>query len=191
MKRNAMFGVAGFVAVVALVLAGCGGGDAATATPARTATAVSGTAIPARGAATPASQAGAIAKDGDTVTIKYRGTLDNGEVFDPGAQPLTFKIGSGQVIAGFNDAVKGMAVGQKKTVHIEPAQAYGVRRDDLVIEVPKAQVPQGVAKGAQLRLSNGATATVIDVTDTTVKMDANHPLAGKALNFDIELVSIG
>lgn len=206
MKRD-LAGVVGLAAVLALVLAACGGGDSATATPPATAaatatalatpagaatpgaaTAPAATATP-RQAATATAQKGA-AKDGDTVTVKYRGTLDSGEVFDPGAQPLTFKVGSGQVIAGFNDAVKGMTVGQKKTVHLDPAQAYGVRQDSLVIDVPKSQVPQGVQKGSQLRLSDGRTAVVVEVTDTTVKIDANHPLAGKALNFDIEVVTI-
>jgi peptidylprolyl isomerase len=132
-----------------------------------------------------------VAQTGDTVSVHYRGTLDSGEEFDSsrGRDPLTFTVGEGQVIDGFDAAVTGMAVGESKTVRLEPDQAYGARRDDLVITVPKAQAPDGLEEGQQVLVGN-APAVVTRVTDDEVTVDANHPLAGEALTFEIELVSI-
>lgn len=132
-----------------------------------------------------------MAETGDTVSVHYRGTLDNGEEFDSsrGREPLTFTIGVGQVIEGFDSAVTGMAIGESKTVRLEAAEAYGERRDDLVLAVPKEQAPEGLEEGQQVLLGN-TPATVIDVNDTEVTVDANHPLAGEALTFEIELVAI-
>ena len=133
-----------------------------------------------------------VAKVGDTVSVNYTGTLDDGTVFDSsqGRSPLTFKVGSGQVIKGFDDAVIGMAVGDKKTVHLTPDEAYGQHRSDLVLKIPAANAPSGLKVGDQVQLGNGAPAKVTDITGDTVTVDANSPLAGKALNFEIELMKI-
>lgn len=133
-----------------------------------------------------------VAKAGDTVSVNYTGTLDDGTVFDSseGRDPLTFKVGSGQVIKGFDDAVVGMAVGDKKSVHLTADEAYGQHRADLVLQIPAASAPAGLSKGDRVQLGNGAPATVVDITSDTITVDANSPLAGKALNFDIELVKI-
>ena len=139
------------------------------------------------------------AKSGDTVKIHYTGTLDDGTQFDSsaGRDPLQFTVGSGQVIPGFDQAVEGMAVGDKKTVNIEPEQAYGPRHEQMIQEVPKSALPDGlepeVGMGLQAQGPDGRALqlTVTAVGDDTITVDGNHPLAGKALNFDIELVHIG
>lgn len=133
------------------------------------------------------------AQDGDTVAVHYRGTLDDGSEFDSshGRDPLSFTIGSGEVIAGFDEAVRGLAVGESRTVRIEPDEAYGERTDEAVIEVPKASAPDDLSVGDQVTLNNNLPATVVEIGDGTITVDANHPLAGEALTFDIELVSIG
>jgi FKBP-type peptidyl-prolyl cis-trans isomerase 2 len=130
--------------------------------------------------------------DGDTVTLHYTGTLDSGEQFDSsvGGDPFSFVVGSGGVIAGFDVAVRDMAVGEKKTVRIPPQDAYGERSDDFIVEFPIEQAPEGLVVGDQVALSNGQPATVVAVTDTTITIDANHPLAGEALTFELELLSI-
>ena len=132
------------------------------------------------------------AKDGDVVQVHYHGTLDDGTVFDSSRErePLGFTVGAGNVIAGFDGAVRGLAVGESVTVRLAPEDAYGESSDDMIIDVAKDQVPPDVAVGSMLQLSNGATARVIEVTEDTVKLDANPPLAGQALTFEIELVAI-
>ncbi|OVE81106.1 hypothetical protein BVY04_04065 [bacterium M21] len=125
------------------------------------------------------------AKDGDAVKIHYTGTLDDGSVFDSsdGRDPLAFELGSGQVIKGFDDAVRGMIVDEEKTVTIAPENAYGVASDENVITVPPDQVPPEMnpSKGDKLQLMapNGQPipVTVVDVTDEGVTLDANHELA--------------
>lgn len=131
-------------------------------------------------------------QDGDTVSVHYTGTLDNGEQFDSseGRDPLTFTVGSGQVISGFDDAVRGRAVGESIDVRIPPEEAYGQRDEQQVLDVAKAGAPPDLEVGDTVRLQNGATAVVLDITADTVRIDANHPLAGEALNFTIEIVSI-
>lgn len=139
------------------------------------------------------------AKSGDTVKIHYTGKLPDGTQFDTsaGKDPLEFELGSGQVIPGFEKAVTGMEVGQTKTVTIPPAEAYGERNEEMVHEVPKSALPDDLepeeGMGLQARGEDGQVfrLTVTEVGDETVKVDANHPLAGKDLNFDIELVAIG
>ncbi len=139
------------------------------------------------------------AKQGDTVKIHYKGTLEDGSVFDSseGREPLEFTIGSGQVIPGFEEAVLDMAVGDKKNVNIPEDKAYGPRNDQMVMEIPAAQVPADLNPevGQQLQMGGPdgqvVVVTVVDVTDEHVKIDANPPLAGKELIFDIELVEIG
>lgn len=129
---------------------------------------------------------------GDTVNVHYRGTLDTGEEFDSsaGGDPLRFEVGAGQMIPGFDSAVLGMTEGEKKTVRLEPEDAYGQRRDDLLITVPAEQAPEGLEVGQQVFLDNSIPALVVGVTDEEVTIDANHQLAGQALIFEIELVSI-
>lgn len=138
------------------------------------------------------------AKNNDTVTIHYTGKLDDGTVFDSSVErePLQFTIGEGQVIPGFEDAVRGMEIGESKSVRIPPEQAYGERRDDLVLDVTPDQFPDGaepqIGQQFELRTQSGQRipATVAEISDSHVKLDANHPLAGQTLNFDLELVAI-
>lgn len=139
------------------------------------------------------------AKSGDTVKIHYTGTLDDGTQFDSskGRDPLEFEVGSGQVIPGFDKAVEGMAVGDEKTVNIPSDDAYGPHHAQMVQEVPKSALPQGlepeVGMGLQAQGQDGQPVNlmVTEVGDDSITVDANHPLAGKNLNFDIELVEIG
>lgn len=138
------------------------------------------------------------AKTGDTVHVHYTGRLDDGSVFDAseGRDPLAFTLGGGQVIAGFDDAVSGMAVGDAKTVRIPAEEAYGARRDDLRIEVPRDQLPDGleveVGMQLQLRREDGGAmpVTVAETGEASIVLDANHPLAGEALTFELRLVAI-
>ena len=138
------------------------------------------------------------AQNGDKVKVHYHGTLRSGEVFDSsnGREPLEFTLGSGQVIKGFDEGVQGMKVGDKKTVEIAVGDAYGERSQDMVIEFPKEQFPEDMNPeiGQQLMMSNGSgqsfPVTVVEVKESAVLLDANHPLAGQDLIFDIELVEI-
>jgi peptidylprolyl isomerase len=138
------------------------------------------------------------AKAGDTVKIHYTGTLDDGTQFDSssGREPLQFTLGSGQVIPGFEKAVEGMAVGDSKKVNIPPEQAYGPRHEQMIQEVPKTALPddlepaEGMALQAQGQDGRVVNLTVTAVQDDSITVDGNHPLAGQALNFDIELVDI-
>jgi peptidylprolyl isomerase len=139
------------------------------------------------------------AKNGDNVKINYKGTLDDGTVFDSseGREPLSFTLGSGQVIPGFEEAVEGMSVGESKSVNIPADKAYGQRNEEMVIEAPRDQVPPDINPEVGLKLQMGGpngevvVVEVTEVTDSHIKLDANPPLAGQDLNFDIELVAIG
>jgi peptidylprolyl isomerase len=138
------------------------------------------------------------AKSGDTVKIHYTGTLDDGSQFDSsaGRDPLEFEVGSGQVIPGFDKAVEGMAVGDSKNVRIEPDEAYGQRHEQLVQEVDRSLLPDDLdpREGMTLQSNSPDGQTmqfmVTEVAEETITVDANHPLAGQALSFDIELVEI-
>lgn len=138
------------------------------------------------------------AKSGDTVKIHYTGALDDGTEFDSskGKDPLEVTLGSGQVIPGFEQAIQGMAVGEEKSVNIPVEEAYGPRREQMVQEVPKSVLPadleptEGMALRAQGQDGQPLNLTVTEVKDETIVVDANHPLAGQALKFDIELVDI-
>jgi len=139
-----------------------------------------------------------ITKEGNTVKVHYTGTLKNGEVFDSSKEkePLEFKLGEGQLIPGFEKAVIGMNVGDSTTINIPSAEAYGDKREDLLIAVPKDQLPTEIEPqiGMQLQVNqeNGQPVPVriADITETELKLDANHPLAGEDLTFDIELVNV-
>jgi peptidylprolyl isomerase len=139
------------------------------------------------------------AKQGDSVKVHYTGKLDDGIVFDSsvGREPLDFTVGAGQLIAGFDEAVVGMAVGEKKTVRIAPEQAYGPHNPEMTLQVPRSDLPVDIQPelGMQLEASqeggHSMVVTVVEVTDESVTFDANHPLAGKALTFEIEVVELG
>jgi FKBP-type peptidyl-prolyl cis-trans isomerase 2 len=136
---------------------------------------------------------GFIVQDGDIVEVHYVGTLDDGSQFDSSRErgsSFTFTVGTGQVIPGFDEAVRGGRVGDVTTVRIEPADAYGEPSDDNIIEVPLNPEQGDVAVGDEVFLTNGQPAVVLAVTDETVTLDANHPLAGEALTFEIEILSI-
>ena len=138
------------------------------------------------------------AKNGDTVKVHYTGTLEDGSTFDTSLkrEPLEFTLGEGGIIPGFEEAVKGMQVGQSKTVTIPVEEAYGQHRDDLLLVIQRDQLPEGmdpdIGQQLQMKQTDGRTTVVIviDVSETTITIDANHPLAGKDLTFEIELVEI-
>lgn len=137
-------------------------------------------------------------KDGDVVKVHYTGTLLNGEQFDSskGREPLEFTVGAGQMIKGFDAAMPGMTVGEKKTIKILPGDAYGEKKEDAMIEFPRANVPADMPLeiGMQLQLRNEAgqpfPVTINEIKDDVIILDANHSLAGKELVFDIELMEI-
>jgi len=141
---------------------------------------------------------GGSAKNGDLVSVHYTGTLDDGAVFDSsiGGEPLQFTIGEGQYIPAFEQAVIGMKPGESKTVTIPAAEAYGSYDEELVVEVELSDLPANLDPqvGQQLQgtLSDGSQllALVIEVTESTVTLDANHPLVGQDLTFSIHLVDI-
>ena len=138
-------------------------------------------------------------KSGDKVKVHYHGKLRSGETFDTsaGREPLEFTVGSGQVIKGFDDALIGMAVGDKKTVDIPVEEAYGPANPENMLEFPKSDFPEGAEPevGMQMHLSdnqgNVFPVIIAEVKEESVVLDANHVLAGKDLVFDIELVEIG
>lgn len=135
---------------------------------------------------------------GDTVQVHYHGRLRDGTTFDSseGREPLEFKVGSGQVIKGFDDAMEGMEPGEKKTVDIPVDAAYGQSAEENFLEFPKTEFPQDMTPevGLQLHLSdnqgNHFPVVITEVRENSVILDANHPLAGKDLIFEIELVAI-
>jgi peptidylprolyl isomerase len=138
------------------------------------------------------------AKQGDIVQIHYTGKLDDGTVFDTSRErhPLRFTIGKGQVIEGFEQAVVGMNTGDFKTAKLPMELAYGPRRDDMIVTMDRSQLPPELVPMVGQRLELTQTddrkilATVTNVTDSTLTLDANHPLAGKTLTFDLELIAI-
>jgi FKBP-type peptidyl-prolyl cis-trans isomerase 2 len=136
-------------------------------------------------------------KNTDTVIVHYTGKLEDGTIFDSslneGREPLTAILGQGQLIKGFEDGLIDMSEGDKKTVEIPCEQAYGDVNEQLISEVSKSQVPEGIEVGQMLQgmgPMGPINVTVVEVTEETVKVDANHPLAGKKLIFDLELISI-
>ncbi len=137
-------------------------------------------------------------KSGDTVKVHYHGKLNDGSTFDSseGREPLEFTVGSGQVIKGFDDAVLLMVVGDKITVQIPVENAYGERNDDMMMEYPRSEFPAEMVPeiGMELQMSDNQgnifPVVIAEVADEMVVLDANHPLAGEDLVFEIELVSI-
>ncbi|MGC9320297.1 MAG: FKBP-type peptidyl-prolyl cis-trans isomerase [Armatimonadota bacterium] len=138
------------------------------------------------------------ASDGDTVKVHYTGKLEDGTVFDSSRErePIEFTIDEGEVIPGFEDAVRGMEEGETRTVEIAPEQGYGPRQENAIFEVQRDQIPDEIEPevGMQLQVQGQDrqpfAARVAEVGDETVTLDANHPLAGETLTFDLELVEI-
>ena len=139
-----------------------------------------------------------VAGNSDIVAVHYTGTLDSGEVFDSteGREPFILTLGSGQVIPGFDEAVRGLKVGESKRVVIPPEEAYGEYNDDLILEFPNSEMPldpEGTPVyqlGDTLIFQSGAQGFVVGMSDSAVSVDANHRLAGQTLTFEIELMSI-
>jgi peptidylprolyl isomerase len=163
MKKYAV--LAGVLILMAALMAGCGGG--------------SGAAV------------------GDRVTVNYTGSLDDGTVFgsSEGGEPLTFVIGDGTMLAAFDEAVRGMGVGERKMFTIPAEEAYGEYREDLVVVLGRDELDEDLEVGERVPLPNmtsGETIyfTVVEISDTEVTLDANHPLAGQDLTFEIEVVAI-
>jgi peptidylprolyl isomerase len=137
-------------------------------------------------------------QSGNTIKIHYHGRLNDGTVFDSsnGRDPLEFTVGSGSVIKGFDEGVKGMSVGDRKTIEIPFLEAYGAEDPSMIIEFPKNQLPQDLQPepGMQLTMNNAAgdqfPVVVTEVNPESIILNANHPLAGKDLIFDLELVEI-
>lgn len=136
-------------------------------------------------------------QNGDTVTVHYTGRLEDGSVFDTsrqeGRNPITEQVGIGKLIKGFENGLIDMSEGESKTIEIEPTDAYGQVNELLITEIPKNQVPENVKVGEMLQ-GNGPQGPIMvkitEVKENTVVIDANHPLAGKKLIFDLELVNI-
>ncbi len=139
-----------------------------------------------------------VVKKGDTIKIHYHGTLSDGSIFDSSKQrePLEFEVGSGMVILGFDDGVMNMKVGDMKTINIPFIEAYGPVQEEMIIDFPRNQFPEDMqpAPGMQLQMSDKSgqnfPVVVVSATDEVVKLDANHPLAGKDLTFELELMEI-
>ena len=137
-------------------------------------------------------------KKGDKIKVHYHGKLTNGETFDSsaGREPLEFEVGSGMVIPGFDDGVTGMTVGEKKTVNIPYDEAYGPKNPAMVIEMPKDRFPKdmeielGMSLGMSDQDGQQFQVTIAEIKEEVVMLDANHPLAGQDLIFDLELVEI-
>ena len=135
-------------------------------------------------------------ENGSKVKVHYTGKLEDDNIFDSstGREPLEFTVGSGQLIPGFEQGVMGLNTGDKKTIELEPDQAYGQVREDLVNEVPRENLPEGVQVGQELQAQTEqgpVRVRVVELNETMGKVDANHPLAGKKLIFDLEVVEVG
>jgi FKBP-type peptidyl-prolyl cis-trans isomerase 2 len=177
------------VLAIMVITAACGNddGEATTTTTAGTPTTVTATT-----ADEPTDDA-ATAQDGDSVEVHYVGTLDDGSQFDSSRDrqdPLVFVVGSDEMIKGFDDAVRGMAVGDIVTVRIPPEEAYGEVDEELIFTVPIEQAPEDVAVFDEVLIGGETPGVVTAVSATEVTIDINHPFAGQALTFEIELLSI-
>ncbi len=138
------------------------------------------------------------AKNGDTVKVHYTGKLENGEVFDTSKerQPLEFRIGGGELIPGFEEGIIDMEIGEKKNITIPSEKAYGPKREELIIKIAKENLPDDIkpAIGNQLQVNqkdgNIINLTITGIDEDTITLDANHPLAGYDLFFEVELMEI-
>jgi len=165
------------IAILALGLTACSSGD----NPA------------ADDTTTTSTNGGFMVDDGDLVEVHYIGTLDDGSTFNSSREsgtPLSFTVGTGQVLPGFDDAVRGLAIGESTTVRMLPDDAYGEWREDFVVEVPYGPSQGDVAVGDEVFLNTGQPAIVLEVKAGTVVLDTNHALAGEALTFEIEVLAI-
>lgn len=139
-----------------------------------------------------------VVEEKNNVSLHYTGTLTSGETFDSseGREPLTFEVGGGQVIPGFDEAVRGMQIDESKKFTIPKDKAYGDVNEELLYEVPKASIPaelnphEGQRLVSNLEDGRQIPVTVTKITDETITLDANHPLAGQDLTFDIKIVAI-
>jgi FKBP-type peptidyl-prolyl cis-trans isomerase SlpA len=136
-------------------------------------------------------------KNGDTVTVNYTGLLEDGTVFDSslneGRTPLKATLGQGQLIPGFENGLIDMGEGEKKTIEISPEDAYGHSKQEMLVEVPKTNIPFEVTVGQMLQANSPqgpVNVRVVEVKEDTILIDGNHPLAGKKLIFNLEVVSI-
>lgn len=137
-------------------------------------------------------------KEKDNISVHYTGTLSNGEVFDSSVnrEPLAFTVGAGQMIAGFDSAVVGMELNEKKSVTIPANEAYGEVKPEMIQKITKDQLPPdlqpqvGQQLASQLPSGQQIVVTVSEVTEEGITIDANHPLAGKDLTFEIEIITI-
>lgn len=138
-------------------------------------------------------------KKGDKVKVEYTGSLDDGTVFDSSekhGKPLEFEVGAGQVIKGFEDAIIGMEKGQEKDIKLKASEAYGEYNDQLKKKIPRAQLPKEPEPKEGMMLALGTPdgkqfpAKIVEVSDSEVTLDLNHPLAGKTLSFKLKLVEI-
>ena len=138
------------------------------------------------------------AQIGDLVSVHYTGKLKTGEVFDSSKDrdPLEFTLGNKELLTGFEDGVMGMKPGESKSVMLEPEDAFGDRREDLLLKLPKKEFPQNITPsiGLQLTLSNASgnkmTVVITEVGEKSVTLDGNHPLSGQTVVFDIKLLEI-
>lgn len=138
------------------------------------------------------------AKANDTVKVHYKGTLNDGQVFDSseGREPLQFKLGSGQVISGFDKGVEGMEINEEKTIRIPANEAYGEIKDELIQEVPKKHIPTDLKPEVGMKLvsktpdGHEIPLVVTEIKEESIVVDANHPLAGHELTFEVKLVEI-
>lgn len=138
------------------------------------------------------------AKNGDKVKVRYTGILESGKVFDEtkDSLPMVFRIGGGKVVPEFENAVTGMEVGEKKTVTIPPEKAFGLRHQDLIVDFKRSEFPEkidmflGERIDVQVPEGRNLSVKIVSVDEETVRVDANHPLAGKTLIFNIELLEI-
>ena len=136
-------------------------------------------------------------QNGDTVVVNYTGRLEDGTVFDSslteGREPLKAQLGQGLLIKGFEDGIIEMTIGDKKTIEIDPSNAYCDINSEMIVEVPREQIPEGVSVGDMLQAEGPmgpVNVKVAEIKEGTIVVDANHPLAGQKLIFDLELVSI-
>jgi len=140
----------------------------------------------------------AVVKEGDTIRIRYTGRLEDGTVFDSneGGAALEFKVGGRGFLPDLENGVIGMSTGEMKVIHIPAERAYGLRKDDRIFEFDRKKLPEGVQPeiGHQLQMYRAdglpITVTIVGISDTSVKLDCNHPLAGKNLTFDVTLEEV-